>query len=364
MPFDQVIGQGRAKKILKRLLTSGRLPHALLLYGPEGIGKKAMAIQIAMAANCLKSEGDSCGQCSACRKIAALQHPDLSILHPSPPEVNPEHEAAFLSSMAENPYFVPPPARNRTIPIERTRELRREAALRPFEAKRKVALIFDVDYMRPEAANALLKTLEDPPTELLFVLTTSRPGSVLPTILSRCQPLGLSKLSEEDIEHALVEQKGTSAESARLTAKLADGNLTRAYEMFDSEHLGQERDAALEFLQIALQGTTVQALEWAESWSKNRNHVSPERFLQLVLLWIRDAFLQLQRVPDEATNFDRMEDIVQLASVLNDRAVEHFLSETEKALEMISRNVNLQLVFLHLMRSLRKSAHPIETGWR
>ena len=357
MPFDNVIGQARPKKILKRLLSSGRMPHALLLYGPEGIGKKAMAVQIAMAANCLKSEVDPCGQCSACRKISTLQHPDLRILHPGPPEVNPEHEAAFLSGMAENPYLVAPPARNRTIPIERTRELRREAILRPFEAKRKVALIFDADYMRPEAANALLKTLEEPPNELLFVLTTSRPGSVLPTILSRCQPLGLSKLSEEDIEHALVEQRRIPAEhpSARLTAKLADGNLTRAYEMLDSEHLGQERNEALEFLRISVEGTTVQALEWAESWSKNKDHVSPERFLELVLIWIRDAFLQLQSLPEEATNFDCMEDIVQLASALNDRVVGHFLSETERALEMISRNVNLQLVLLHLMSVLRKS---------
>jgi len=355
MPFDEVIGQARPKKILKRLLTSGRLPHALLLYGPEGVGKKAMAIQIAMATNCLKSEVDPCGQCNACRKIAALRHPDLTVLHPCPPEVNLEHEAAFLSRVAENPYLVSPPARNRTIPIERTRELRREAILRPFEGKRKVALIFDADYMRPEAANAVLKTLEDPPNELLFVLTTSRPGSVLPTILSRCQPLRLSKLSEEHIEHLLVEQRGIPAEAARLTAKLADGNLTLAYEMSDSEDLGQGRDAAFEFLRIAVKGTSLHALEWAESWTRNKDRVSPERFLELVLLWIRDAFLHLQSVPGAATNFDRMEDVVELASVLNDRAVEQVLSETEKALEMISRNVNLQLVLLHLMSVLRKN---------
>jgi len=157
-----------------------------------------------------------------------------------------------------------------------------------------------------------------------------------------------------------VEQRGIPTEDARLTAKLADGNLTRAYEMSDFEDLGQGRDAAFEFLRIAVKGTSLQALEWAESWTRSKDRVSPERFLELVLLWIRDAFLHLQSVPNGATNFDRMGDVIQLASVLNDRAVEQVLSETEKALEMIARNVNLQLVLLHLMSVLRKSA-PCKT---
>ena len=355
MPFDEVIGQTRAKKIVKRLLGSGRLPHALLLHGPEGIGKKALAIRIAMAVNCLTSEVDPCGACNACRKISALGHPDLTVLYPRPATAKPEEEADFLRAMAENPYRVPQPARNLTIPMpkKRAQELRRRAALRPFEAKRKVVLIFDVDYM-PDTVNALLKTLEEPPNEMLFVLTTSRPGSVLPTILSRCQPLGLSRLSAEDIEQALLERGGVRVERARLTAKLADGNLTRAYEMLDSGDLDQGRDDAFEFLRISIEGTSVQVLEWAESWTKNKKQ-SPDQFMKWMLLWVRDAFLHFQGIRDGVTNRDRLEDVVWLAGMLDDRIVAHVLLETEKVLEMIARNVNLQLVLLHLMGVLRRN---------
>ncbi|MCK5380289.1 MAG: DNA polymerase III subunit [Candidatus Latescibacteria bacterium] len=356
MFFDEVIGQSRAKKIIKRLLASGRLPHALLLHGPEGIGKKAMAIRIAMAVNCLTSEVDPCGACNACRKLSALGHPDLTVLYPRPATAKPEEEADLLRGLAENPYRVSQPARNLTIPMpkKRAQELRRRAALRPFEAKRKVVLIFDVDYM-PDTVNALLKTLEEPPNEMLFVLTTSRPGSVLPTILSRCQPLGLRRLSAEDIEQVLLEQGGADVERARLTAKLADGNLTRAYEMLDSGDLEQGRDAAFEFLRISMEGTSVQVLEWAESCVKNKKNRPPEQLMKGMLLWIRDAFLQLQGIPDGATNLDRTTDVVWLAGMLDDRTVEHVLSEIEVALERIARNVNLQLVLLHVMSGLRKN---------
>ncbi len=356
MPFDEVIGQTRAKRMLGRLLISGRLPHALLLHGQEGIGTKAMAIRIAMAVHCLTSEVDPCGACNACRKLSALGHPDLTVLYPHPAAAKPEEEVDFFRAMAENPYRVSQPARNLTIPMpkKRAQELRRRAALRPFEAKRKVVLVFDVDYM-PDTVNALLKTLEEPPNEMLFVLTTSRPGSVLATILSRCQPLGLGRLSAGEIEQVLLEQGGAGVERARLTARLADGNLTRAYEMLDSGDLEQGRDAAFEFLRISMEGTSVQALEWAESCVKNKKNRSPEQFMKWMLLWIRDAFLQLQGIPNGATNFDRLADVVWLAGMLDDRIVEHVLSETEMALERIARNVNLQLVLLHLMSGLRKN---------
>ncbi|MFH1007591.1 MAG: DNA polymerase III subunit delta' C-terminal domain-containing protein [Candidatus Latescibacterota bacterium] len=361
MPFDEVIGQTRPKKILNGLLTSGRLPHALLLHGPDGIGKKALAIRIAMAVNCGSSPADPCGKCPACRNISALFHPDLTVLYPRPATSKPEEEVAFLRALAENPYRVPQPARNLTIPMpkKRAQELRRNAVLRPFEAKRKVVLIFDVDYM-PDTVNALLKMLEEPPNEMLFVLTTSRPGSVLPTILSRCQLLGLGRLSDQEIEEALAKRGGVSIETVRLTAKLADGNLTRAYEMLDNEDLEGGREAAFEFLRLSMAGTSLQALEWAESWTKNKENPSPEQFVKWMLLWIRDAFLHLQGLSHGATNRDRITDVIWLATMMSDRMVEEMVAETERAMEMIERNVNMQLVLLHIMSAFRKKACKAE----
>lgn len=360
MAVHRIVGQEQAKHMLRRMLSADRLPHALLFHGPEGVGKKAMAVHLAMMVNCSQPTSKPCGTCKTCRLFGALQHPDLFVLHPSPSNLQSEEEVAFLQAVAEHPYRVPSPARNLTISIERVRALQHQAALRPYGARRKVALIFDADQMRPEGANALLKTLEDPPNEMLLILTSAYPEALLPTIRSRCQWIRLLPLQDEEIERMLTEQ-GLEPPQARLIARLARGNLTRAYDLCERDIEGY-RGSALDFLRIALDGDTLPMLSVAEERSTSRGDPPIEPFFDVLSIWLRDLFLCRHGRMDQITHVDRAEEVQELSQRFDTQAIEEALIEIEEALDQIARNVNLQWILIHLLRRLHALSVRREGG--
>ena len=356
MAGNQVLGQEQAKNMLRRMLMGDRLPHALLFHGPEGVGKKAMALYLAMAVNCLQHPWKPCGTCNICRSFAAFQHPDLLILHPSPSDFKNEDEIAFLQAMARDPYRVAPPLRNLTISIERVRTLQRQAILRPYGARRRVALIFDADRMRPEAANALLKTLEDPPNEMLVILSSAEPEALLPTIRSRCQWIRLTPLPDGEIEAILTEQ-GLAPHRARLIARLARGRLTRAYDLCE-RNIDDYRRSALDFLHVALEGNTLDMLSVAEERSDPEGDPSIEQFLDILSIWLRDLFLYQYGRMNQLTHIDKVEDIQALSQRLDTEAIEEVLIEIDETLDQIARNVNLRWILIHLVRYLHTLMRP------
>jgi len=337
--------------MLKRMLIADRVPHALLFHGPEGVGKKAMAVYLAMAVNCSQATWEPCGTCTTCRSFAALQHPDLFVLHPSPLNIKAEEEAAFLQAMANDPYRIPPPARNLTISIERVRALQHQAVLRPYGARCKVALIFDADRMRPEGANALLKTLEDPPNEMLLILTSAYPEALLPTIRSRCQWIRLTPLRDEEIE-AILKEQGQKPHRARLIARLARGHLTRAYDLCEKD-IETYRGSAFDFLHVAFDGDVLRMLSLAEERSDPQGDPPIESFFDVLSVCLRDLFLCRYGRMDHLTYVDKVEEIQALSRWLDTEAIEEAFIEIEKALDQMARNVNLQWILIHLIRRLR-----------
>lgn len=353
MSFNDVIGQKRPKEILRRALRSDRLAHAILLHGPEGVGKRAMAFELAKAVNCTNSAADPCDTCSSCRKISSLQHPDLKVLFPAPAQAKVEEELSVLRQLARDRYKAAGLGRSVSISIEKVRELQRDAAYRPYEGKRKVAVILEADQMRAEAANALLKTLEEPPDYLLLILTTAKPNSLLPTILSRCQLLRLERLSAEEVEKALMDREKIALERAKIISRLSDGNLRRALQMVE-EDLDEYRDVAWDLLQTALWGQDLEALDLVDSITRQQEKVLIERLLEIALLWLRDSLLWGQGREDEVTNFDRPQEIQRLSDRFDAARVEQSVQKVESCLEMMSRNVNIQLILIWLMGQLRK----------
>src|SRR4030095_15176327 len=187
--FDSLIGNSRVKNVLKRMLSSNRLPGALLFVGEEGIGKKLFALEVARALNCRSAkEFEACGECSVCT-------------------------------------VVPP---KRVLRVEQMRQIEREANFRPFEGKARVFLVDEADKLNDNSANALLKVLEEPPSTAHLILITSRPAMLLPTILSRCQMIRFSPLTPADIEHHLLSNKLADASTAKLRARAAGGSISRA----------------------------------------------------------------------------------------------------------------------------------------
>lgn len=202
MAFKDVAGNVRIKRILKLALERGRVPNSLLFCGPEGVGKKAMALTLAKTLNCLNLTTDSCDACPSCKAIDKGVHPDVMVIA----------------------------AEKQEIKIEQTRFLKQMAFLRPMTGKKRVFIVVDASEMSDPAANSLLKVLEEPPLYSHLILVTASPFLLFPTILSRCQTLAFSAIGREEIEKILLE-RNFGTEQARILALLVDGNLERALDL-------------------------------------------------------------------------------------------------------------------------------------
>ncbi|MBI4054709.1 MAG: hypothetical protein HY402_01095 [Elusimicrobia bacterium] len=182
MSFKEIIGQERAVRQIQQILRSGRIGGALLFEGPEGIGKRTAAVELAKALNCMElgpGALEGCGRCSACERIPKGVYPDVRIL-------DDVAQAQFLGGGTE---------KQRNLRIELVREISRELERKSLEGRWKVALLDGAEKLTPEAGNCLLKILEEPPAKTLFILTTSSPLKLLPTVLSRCQRIAFRHLA-------------------------------------------------------------------------------------------------------------------------------------------------------------------------
>ena len=206
MPFGSIAGHQRILTLLSRSIARGTLPPALLLTGPDGIGKKRAALSIAEALNCLTPKTgdfdiDGCGACVACRRISRGIHADVIVIEPG--------------DMG-------------SIKIEQVRDVIDRAAYRPFEGRRRAVIIDHADAMVPAAQNALLKTLEEPPSASCFALVSSSPDALLPTVRSRCSHLRFAPLSSAEVAGVLMREHEYAEEDARAAAAEADGSVGNA----------------------------------------------------------------------------------------------------------------------------------------
>jgi DNA polymerase III subunit delta' len=235
MPFPDVLGHDRIKGLLAHALEQGRLPPALLLSGPEGVGKRTLAIAVARGLLCDEGPGEPCGHCRTCGRTARSMHPDLFV-------VSPETAA---------------------IKIEQVRDAVREIAGLPFEARARAVIIDDAHTMTEQAMNALLKSLEEPPATSHLILVTASPQALLPTIRSRCQTVRLGPLPSALLEAHLQERLALSPADARLRAALSGGSLGAAL-AFEADGYRALRDEILVMLEKASGSSAVHRLQWSE----------------------------------------------------------------------------------------------------
>jgi DNA polymerase III subunit delta' len=258
-------GQNQAKDLITRSLASDRLAHAYLFRGPEGVGKQLFARGLAAVVNCKESKGlDSCGVCPACIKFAADSHPDFVLVSPD----------------------------KGAIKIGQIRELIKTLSFAPYEARTRVVLIEDVHTMRREAANSLLKTLEEPPENNLLILTADSAGDMLQTILSRCQIIPFYALTVEETTEILMQQgTGMDPETATLLARLGEGSPGKAL-LFHRRNLVTLCRQLITLIndQDADRDNGVgRVLQMAEAMAALKEDLP--HLLALVRLWIRDCLL-------------------------------------------------------------------------
>ena len=334
MPFRDVIGQARAIGFLQRALMTGRVAHAYLFNGPSGVGKRAAALAFAQALNCdmkqrsadscqLTATEDGCGVCRACRNIANGVHPDVQVIEP---------DGAIMK-------------------IEQIRTLEADAALVPYEARWKVFILDGAERMNEQAANALLKTLEEPAGDTVFILLTGTVSALPPTIASRCQTVTFVPLPDGQIE-VLLREQGMEASRARLIASLSRGSIERA---FSSEvaSLPATRDLLLEAVGRGVREGPAALIELAEKLSKDREKLQQQ--LEILSAWLRDLMVaKASGRTDWLVNDDRGEAVAGLAKEVPMDAILDGLRAVHATMDNLARNANPRLSTEDLLLRFRE----------
>ena len=370
MLFDDVIGQGEVKQLLRRMLQEGRVPHALLFAGPPGSGKLAMALALAKSLLCRHplADGSPCGQCAGCKMTASLAHPDLHFVFPvfkpsgqSTPAVSDNFLPQWRQQLAETAYFTGQ-AWLRRIGVENQQALINVAEANGILTKLstvssqggyRVIVMWQADKLNDEAANKLLKILEEPPARTVFLLTTDVPEKILPTVLSRTQRVEFRPLAEGDIAVALQTTAGLQPQDARKVAHAAGGSFTKALEQVTADaDAAQFFDLFVLLMRLCYMRKVKDLQEWAvqvAQWGREKQ----KAFLAYAMRMVRENFIhnfglpQLNYMNDEETAFS-----AKFARFINERNVIPISEELERAQRDIEQNVNARMVFFDLALKL------------
>jgi DNA polymerase III subunit delta' len=325
MPFSEFVGQPHIVGFLQKALAAGKLNHALLFSGPAGSGKATLALLLAQAVNCTSGEDRvPCGTCLSCRKTASGNHPDVRFI---------AREGAHIK-------------------IEQARTLRQEAALPPYEGQKKVYIVDGAEDMTVPAANSLLKILEDPPPYLLFLLLSSRPRLLLPTLVSRCQVLPFRPVPEEEIASFLLRHTGDMLPGeARTFASLAQGSVGKALLLHSDREFIQVREKAAGFLQEIREAGEDGAFDLAEAWAELKD---PGLFLDLTLLYLRDALLYKRSLPPGKLYFADFETSLQRTARMPERSLLEAVRAILAARKELAVPVNQKLALGVLLLELKE----------
>ena len=327
--WSTIVGHEWAVELMIGALARGRLAHAYLLIGPRHIGKTVLARTFAQALNCLEGNSSPCLACRACQLIARDGHPDVRLIRPT------------LSRSG----------RTETLRIEQVRDLQKELALSPYEGCYRVAIFTSFEKASVGAANALLKTLEEPPDRVVLILTAESVDQLLPTIVSRCQVLTLRPLPLEKVEAALLLQWGAGEEQARQLAHFSGGRLGLAVRLLSNPQLLEQRREKLDDLEALLQEDRSARFKYVERMHR-RGAALVRETLELWLGWWRDVMLTAgcQQIP--VVNIDRLGGIRDAAARYDLEAASAVVRALQTALWRLDHNANIRLTVEVLMLTM------------
>ena len=327
-----VVGHDWAVRLLANSLAEGRVSHAYLFIGPHHIGKTTMALSLAQALNCTGEERP-CGECLSCQRIKRGIHPDLRL-------VDLEYQRWVGESEGDS----------RLLGIEAIRTILGEAALTPFEGKWKAFIIPEAERMTPEAANCLLKTLEEPPSQVVLLLTALHSGLLFPTIVSRCQIFNLRLVAIDLIREELERRWGLEERRAALLASLSAGRIGWAISAAQDGALLERREGNLNELLSLPQMSRLERLAFAERLS--REPQGARESLELWLGWWRDLLLVKGGCPERVENVDRREILAREASGYSIEEIEGFVAAIWRTIDQLDDNINLRLALEVLLLDL------------
>ena len=379
MTFDEVIGQEDAKMRLRALVEEDRVPHALMFCGPSGSGKMALALAFASYLLCQhRHDGDSCGSCPQCAMVRKWAHPDLHFTFPvikssdSSADYKPvsdDFSREWHEQLSEGVYFtidqwlrmMNAANQQAIITVKESDEISRKLSLKSSQGGFKISLIWLPERMNEQCANKLLKLIEEPPAQTVFLLVSEEPGQLLETIRSRTQRFDIRGIDTSDIQEALIDRRGIDTDAAQRIARVAEGSWTKALQILDADNESHEfLDLYIRINRMAVARDIAGMRDWSEDCTK-QGREKQRRMLRYFHRMIREGFMynfhqaELSYLTLEEENF-----IKKQATFINEDNVIILSELMDECIRDIGQNANSKMVFfdlaLQLTRLIRKRA--------
>lgn len=376
MTFQEVIGQEDAKERLRMLVQENRVPHAMLFCGPQGCGKMALAMAFASYLLCANKEnGDSCGHCPQCAMTRKWSHPDLHFTYPvikaagtssDYKPVSDDFAREWHRLLDESPYFtidhwlreIGAANQQAIITVRESDEISRKLSLKSSQGGYKVSLIWLPERMNEASANKLLKLIEEPPSQTVFLLVSEEPVLLLETIRSRTQRFDMRAIDTPAIEQSLIKLRGIAEEQAHRIARVADGSWTKALDLLSAEN--EERGFLEMFIKMNRQSFE-RNIRGMRNWSDDAYELGRERqrrMLKYFLRMIRESFMYNFRIPELNYMTEEEENFVRrFAPYVNETNIIEMSDLMAEGIRDIGQNANARIVFfdtaLRMTRLLR-----------
>lgn len=364
MFFRDIVGQSEIKERLIRTAREGLIPHAQLFCGPEGVGKFPLALAYAQYLNCEDpTENDSCGKCASCLKYNHLAHPDLHFVFPiikkaaKKKDVCDDYISEWREFIKKNSYFnlsqwlefIDAENSQGLIYAKESEEIIRKLSLRIYEAKYKIMIIWLPEKMHESCANKLLKIIEEPTDNTIFLLVSDAPDNIITTIQSRCQRINIHGIEEKDIKFALESGYNITADDAMNVAHLSKGSYLKALETIS---LNEEHKFFFNLFVQMMRASYARNIKEIKAIGNELSSIGRENqksYLIYSQRMIREYFISNLRHPDmvymaqDEANFG-----IRFAPFINERNITGFMDELALAERHIEQNVNAKMVFFDL----------------
>ena len=364
--FEQVIGQCEVQERLMQMVNEDRLPHAIMLCGPQGSGKMALAVGFAKVLLSKSDETSIFGNFTESPMLAKLEHPDLHFTYPTIklPSMGADHKPIsddFAREWHElimaSPYFtmnewleqMGGENQQAIITAGESDELVRKLSLKSSQGGYKVSLIWLPERMNIECANKILKLLEEPPSQTVFIMVCQEPDKLLETIRSRVQRIDVKKIADEDLKKALIEKRGLADDMAQRICRMANGNWMKALEMLSAD---SENELFLDMFQTLMRLAYMRKVKELKAWSEQMGSMGREkqkRFLEYFLRLVRENFMYNFQNEDLCYMTQREEEFAQnFARFINEANILDISSLANLAIRDIGQNANAKIVFFDM----------------
>lgn len=370
--WSNIVGQERVKEILKNVFQSGKIPHALIFYGSEGIGKDAAAVEFARLLNCDDPVNgyEACGKCKNCIEINSFKSSLVKFIIALPTGKNESDEdtnplekldkddfPVYLEEMEakinDKYHKISIPKAN-DIRISSIRQIKREIYMTGRTGKKKVFIISNCDMMNPQSANSILKILEEPPKDSILILTTSKINSLLPTIIGRCQKIKFNNLSGQQILDYIKSNYGNVKDSeAGFLAELSDGSITKCNDILGRNYL-ELRNKVLDLLSAVLTNQYLKSGNDIDFIVGKKDKERVRQFLILLSVWFRDILSKTYGNDDLIINKDKADRISKFVSNFDSENYK-IINLIEEAIRDIDSNVFLDLMLYNLMYKIKSN---------